>query len=70
MDPSELQAYFGTSVAYLPSCLFLNVRPRSTVINCMNYTASNGGTVADELENILQEGALTEASTSNSTEKP
>jgi len=59
MDPSELQAYFGTSVADLPSCLFLNVRPRSAVINCMNYAVSNRGTVVNELENIRQEGALT-----------
>jgi len=59
MDPSELQVYFGISVANIPSCLFLNVRPRSTVINYMNYAVSNRGTVANELENIWQEGALT-----------
>jgi hypothetical protein len=59
MDPSELQAYFGTSVAELPSYLFLNVRPRSSAINCMNYTVSNCGTVANELENIWQECVLT-----------
>jgi hypothetical protein len=44
---------------HLPSCLFLNVRPRSTVINCMNYAVSNRGRVASELENIWQEGVLT-----------
>jgi len=59
MDPSELQAYFGTSVADLPSCLFFNVRPKSTVINCMNYAVSKRGRVVNELENIWQEGALT-----------
>jgi hypothetical protein len=35
-----------------PSCLFFKVRPRSTVINCMNYKVSNRGTAANELENI------------------
>jgi len=53
MDPSELQAYFGISVADLPSCLFLNVRPRSTTINCVNYTVSNRGTDANELEGVM-----------------
>jgi hypothetical protein len=59
MDSSKLQAYFDTSVANLPSCLFFKVRPRSAVINCMNYKVSNRGTVANELENIWQEGVLT-----------
>ena len=59
MDPSELLAYFGTSVAELPSCLFLNVKIKSAVTNCMNYTVSNRGTIANELENICQEGVWT-----------
>jgi hypothetical protein len=74
MDPSELQAYFGTSVADLPSCLVLKVGPRSTLINCMDCTVSNRGRVANELENIWQESVLTLANTSSSssssTEEP
>jgi hypothetical protein len=45
-------------VADLPSCLFFK-KPRSTVINCMNYKVSIRGTVANELENIWQKGVLT-----------
>jgi hypothetical protein len=56
MDASELQVYFSTSVANIPSCLFLNVKPRSTVINYVNYTVSNRGRFANELENLWQEG--------------
>jgi len=48
MDRSKLQAYFGISVAGLPSCVFLKVKPRPIVINCMDYTVSNRRTVVND----------------------
>ena len=70
MESSQLQAFFGALVADLPSCFILKVRPRSTFINCINYTVSNCGTVTTELEKVWQECVLTQSKISGCMEEP